>query len=103
MAYLISSHAVERVGVKSAKRTRSWLWSVETLRPPMQKGQKDKRLVGWLGWLWGWVWSGLGRAFYRGFELKEGWLGLVLGWGPSSKPKQVSVPAVILGSVGSVW
>jgi hypothetical protein len=45
----------------------------------MQKAQLVKRLVGWFGWLQGWVWSGLGRAFYRGFEQKEGWLGLVLG------------------------
>ena len=72
MAYPILGHAVERVGVKSAKRTRSWLWSVEATRPPMQKVELVRRLVGWLGWLQGWVWSGLGRAFYRGFELKEG-------------------------------
>ena len=51
----------------------------------------------------GWAWSGLGGAFYHGFELKEGWLGLVLGWGPSSKPKEVSVPSLILANVGSVW
>lgn len=49
LAYPNLGHAVEGVGVKSAKRTRSWLRSVETPRPPKQKAQLVKRLVGWLG------------------------------------------------------
>ena len=51
MAYPNLGNAVERVGVKSAKRTRSWLRLIEAPRPPMQKGELVKRLVGWLEWL----------------------------------------------------
>ena len=88
MAYPILGHAVERVGVKSAKRTRSWLWSIE---PPHAKSAISQK-VGGVAWVaLGWVWLGSVRGLPIG-ESEAWWLEVVIR---ASCGKQASSHAVL--------